>query len=40
MNDAERVPLIDDSILKVRDDKENMVDVKASKSRLEAEEDV
>ena len=29
MDDAEHVPLIDDSGLKVRDDKENVVDVKA-----------
>ena len=28
MDDAEHVPLIDDSGLKVRDDKENVVDVK------------
>ena len=29
MDDAEHVPLIDDSGLKVRDDEENVVDVKA-----------
>ena len=40
MDDAEHVPLIDDSGLKVRDDKENVVDVKAWKSGLEAEEDI
>ena len=40
MDDAEHVPLIDDSGLKVRDDKENVVDVKAWKSGLEAEEDM